>query len=90
MLFSFSYSSFKYFEGSFGAFSALQLLMLARSSGFSTGVANMGGSCAAPTPIAVGRGGAPQNLMEEGLSQNMRGAWEELKILSKIPVKEFI
>ena len=27
---------------------------------------------------------------EGGLSQNMAGAWGELKVLSKIPVKEFI
>ena len=33
-------------------------------------------------------GGTPQNLMG-GLSQNMGGAWGELKMLSKIPVKEF-
>ena len=44
-------------------------------AGFPTGVANMGG--------------APQNLMGGGLSQNMGGAWGELKMLSKIPVKEF-
>ena len=55
--------------------------MLARSSGFSTGVTNMGGSCATPTP--TGREGAPQNLMEGGLSQNMSGAGGELKTLSK-------
>ena len=38
-------------------------------AGFPTGVANMGG--------------APQNLMGEGLSQNMGGARGELKMLSK-------
>ena len=27
--------------------------------------------------------GVPQNLMEGGLSQNMRGTWGKLKILSK-------
>ena len=38
-------------------------------AGFPTGVANMGG--------------APQNLMGGGLSQNMGGARGELKMLSK-------
>ena len=42
-------------------------------SGFPTGVANMGG----------GRGGAPQNLMGVGLSQNIGGAWGKLKMLLK-------
>ena len=57
--------------------------MLAQSSEFCTGVVNMGGSCATPTPIG---GVAPQNLMEGVLSgggQNMRRAWGELKMLSK-------
>ena len=38
----FHIQSFKYLEGSFGEFFTPQLLMLARSLGFSTGVANMG------------------------------------------------
>ena len=45
------------------------------STGFPTGVANMGGT--------------PQNLMG-GLSQNMREHRESLKFCRKIPVKELI
>ena len=45
------------------------------STGFPTGVANMGGT--------------PQNLMR-GLSQNMREHRESLKLCRKIPVKELI
>ena len=72
----FHIQSFKYFEESFGAFFALQLLILARRSGFSTGVVNMGGAVLFPPPLGgrVWGGGAPQNLMEGGLSLNMRGA----------------
>ena len=40
----------------------------------------VGGAVPRPPPLG---GVAPQNLMEGGLSQNIRGAWGELKILSK-------
>ena len=45
------------------------------SAGFPTGVVNMGRS---------------SKFDGEGLSQNMGGAWGELKMRRKIPVKEFI
>ena len=53
---------------------ALQLLMLARTSGFFGGVANMGdGAVLFPPPLGGG-GVAPQNLMEGGFSQNLMEA----------------
>ena len=70
----FHIQSFKYFEESFGALFALQLLMLARTSGFFGGVANMGdGAVLFPPPLGGG-GVAPQNLMEGGFSQNLMEA----------------
>ena len=72
----FHIQSFKYFEESFGAFFALQLLMLARSSGFSTGVVNMGGAVLFPPPLGwrIWGGGGSSKFDGGGLSLNMRGA----------------
>ena len=55
--------------------------------GFPTGVENMEG--AVPSPLHWGEGGGSSKF-DGGLKSIHRGSMGKLKMLSKIPVKEFI
>ena len=57
--------------------------MLARNSGFSTGVANMWGSCAAPTPIGGEGEGGSLKFDGGGIKSKHEGSMGEIKMLSQ-------